>query len=83
MSGNPWGLPLRETGVLMLGVFSGPKAKELLLEEKRRIASRLSNLKQSLCALTDSGKKQAEQVHLTYLHTKQTGRTCTHYPPYL
>ncbi|XP_037299342.1 nucleolar protein dao-5 isoform X2 [Manduca sexta] len=40
----------------------GSKARTLLLEEKRRVSARLSTLRQSLSALTDSGRRQAEQL---------------------
>lgn len=40
----------------------GTKAKELLLAERRRVSSRVATLRQSLSALTDSARRQADQL---------------------
>jgi hypothetical protein len=42
--------------------FAGPRAYELLLEEKKRVSNRLSNLKQSITALNENGKRQTEKL---------------------
>ncbi|XP_038221056.1 uncharacterized protein LOC119838970 [Zerene cesonia] len=40
----------------------GHKAHKLLTEEKEKVAARIANLRESLSALTHSGKQQAEQL---------------------
>ncbi|CAH0698465.1 unnamed protein product [Spodoptera exigua] len=40
----------------------GTKARELLLAERRRVSSRVATLRQSLSALTDSARRQADQL---------------------
>ncbi|XP_028030791.1 FK506-binding protein 5-like [Bombyx mandarina] len=40
----------------------GPKARELLLEEKRRVSARVNTLRQSLSTLTENSRKKAELV---------------------
>ncbi|CAK1587859.1 unnamed protein product [Parnassius mnemosyne] len=40
----------------------GAKAKQLLTTEKQRVGARLATLRQSLSALTESGRQQSEQL---------------------
>uniref|UniRef100_A0A2A4JP34 Uncharacterized protein n=1 Tax=Heliothis virescens TaxID=7102 RepID=A0A2A4JP34_HELVI len=40
----------------------GTKAKELLLAERKRVSARVATLRQSLSALTDSARRQADQL---------------------
>ncbi|KAJ8705734.1 hypothetical protein PYW08_012780 [Mythimna loreyi] len=40
----------------------GTKARELLLAERRRVSSKVATLRQSLSALTDSARRQADQL---------------------
>ncbi|KPJ15341.1 hypothetical protein RR48_01902 [Papilio machaon] len=40
----------------------GTKAKQLLIKERNRVGARLATLDQSLLALRDSGRQQAQQL---------------------